>query len=233
MTIRFSPLVITGLLLLITSSLVKSQDNLVISQAPQIVTDTDGNQYHTVRIGKQVWMVENLKTTRFNDGKAIPLVSENQEWAHLTTSAYCWYNNDSVTNKNKYGALYNYYSVSTGKLAPKGWRVPTDEDWKILVDFLGGESVAGGKMKEEGTIHWKNPNKNASDSSGFSGLPGGFRLPEGRFFLLGQTGYWWASWTNNKSNFAVGRIMVSYNASAQICYESKGYGFSVRCIKDY
>jgi uncharacterized protein (TIGR02145 family) len=100
------------------------------------VTDKDGNVYHTVTIGTQTWMVENLKTTKYNDGTAIPFITDNSAWANLTTPGYCWYNNDSTTYKNMYGALYNWYAVSTGNLAPKGWHVATDAEWTTLQNYL-------------------------------------------------------------------------------------------------
>ena len=115
----------------------------VVTATPNVV-DIDGNVYHTVTIGTQVWMVENLKTTKYNDGTAIPLVTDNTAWGALTTPGYCWYNNDSATYKNTYGALYNWYAVNTGKLAPTGWHVPTDSEWTVLTTYLGGQSVAGG-----------------------------------------------------------------------------------------
>ena len=116
------------------------------------VTDIDGNVYHTVTIGTQTWMVENLKTTKYNDGTAIPLVTDSTAWLNLTTPGYCWYNNDAATYKNTYGALYNWFTVNTSKLAPSGWHVPTDAEWTTLITYLGGETVAGGQMKSTGTI---------------------------------------------------------------------------------
>ena len=116
------------------------------------VTDIDGNAYHTVAIGTQVWMVENLKTTRYNDGTAIPLVTDSAVWGNLTsTPGYCWYNNDMSMYKNLYGALYNWYAVSTEKLAPEGWHVPTNSEWGVLINYLGGDTSAGGAMKETGS----------------------------------------------------------------------------------
>src|SRR5450759_4787246 len=116
----------------------------------QTVKDIDGNVYKTVTIGKQVWMVENLKTTKYNDGITIPLVIDNTAWTDLITPKYSWFNND-IANKEVYGALYNWYTVNTNKLCPKGWHIPTDEEWTTLTTYLGGEGVAGGKLKETGT----------------------------------------------------------------------------------
>ena len=137
------------------------------------VTDLMGmftirNHWHTGLDGR------NLKTTKYNDGTSIPNVTNDTSWSNLTTGAYCWYNND-VSYKNPYGALYNWYAVNTGKLAPKGWHVPSDAEWTTLITYLGGESIAGGKLKEAGTTHWLSPNTEATNSTGFSALPGGRR----------------------------------------------------------
>ena len=145
----------------------------------QTVTDIDSNVYHTVTIGTQVWMVENLKTTRYNDGQEIPLVTDTVSWENLTSPGYSWFNNDTVFKKS-YGALYNWYTVNTGKLAPAGWHVPTLTEWNTLAAFLGGNTTAGGKMKSTGTIEsdtglWYSPNTNATNSSGFTAIPGGYR----------------------------------------------------------
>ena len=140
----------------------------------RLVTDIDGNVYQTVTIGTQVWMVENLKTTRYIDGTAIPLDTNSSTWGGLTTPGYCWYN-DSAIYGNTYGALYNWYAVNTGKLAPAGWHVPTDSEWTVLTTYLGGETVAGGKLKDTGTTYWQSPNTGATNASGFLALPGGFR----------------------------------------------------------
>ena len=133
------------------------------------ITDIDGNSYRTVIIGEQEWMGENLKVTRFNDGKEIPYVPEMDEWTRVTGPAYSWYDND-ISNKDTYGALYNWFAVSSGKLCPAGWRIPDDSDWEVLTDFLGGLSVAGGKLKETGTSHWTLPNSGATNETGFSAL---------------------------------------------------------------
>lgn len=138
------------------------------------VKDIDGNKYKTIKIGTQIWLSENLKTTTYNDGTAIPLVKNYDAWAELSTQAYCWYNNDS-TNKEVYGALYNWYAVNTKKLCPEGWHVPSDEEWTELRTYLGDKGNAGLALKESGTSHWKSPNSDASNTTGFTGLPGGYR----------------------------------------------------------
>ncbi len=116
------------------------------------VTDIDGNVYNTVVIGSQVWLQENLKTTKFKDGSAIPNVTSDSEWGSINTPGFCWYDNDQAANKNKYGALYNWHTVNTGKLCPEGWRVPTNADWTELIDELGGETMAANKLKS--TTGW-------------------------------------------------------------------------------
>jgi uncharacterized protein (TIGR02145 family) len=198
------------------------------------VTDIDGNIYHTVSIGTQVWMVENLKTTKYKDGTAIPLVTANSAWAALTTPGYCWSNNDSATYKSIYGAIYNWYAVNTGKLAPTGWHVPTDSEWSVLTAYLGGDSVAGGKLKEVGTTHWATPNNGATNASGFSALPGGWRggtSGSGAFYGVGIEGYWWSSTTYNTSNSWM-RAMFNNSANVSRTNNINFDGFSVRCIKN-
>ena len=197
------------------------------------VTDIDGNVYNTVTIGTQVWMKENLKNIKYNDGIAIPLVTVNSAWAALTTPGYCWYNNDAASYKATYGAMYNWYTVNTGKLCPTGWHVPTDSEWTTLTTYLGGESVAGGKLKETGTTHWQSPNTGATNESGFTALPGGQRNHNGTFWVVGSDGNWWSS-TEISTNDAWFRYM-SYLYS-YVGKESWGFykqeGFSVRCLKN-
>ena len=164
------------------------ETTFVLSLKPQLVTDADGNIYHIVTIGTQTWMVENLRTTKFNDGTAIPNITDNKTWQGLNSPGVCSYDNTSNYNMiNTYGLLYNWYSVNTAKLAPKGWHVPTDAEWKTLTEYLGGNSVAGGKLKEVGTTHWYSPNTGADNSSGFTALPGGYRDYDGTFSRVGYT----------------------------------------------
>jgi uncharacterized protein (TIGR02145 family) len=170
-----------------------NQSNKVTSQITigETVTDIEGNIYNTVTIGTQVWMAENLKSTKYKDGTSIPNVTDGSAWAGLTSGAYCWYNND-IGNKSIYGALYNWFAVNTGKLCPVGWHVSSDNEWTILSNYLGGISVAGGKMKS--VAGWSNPNTGANNSSGFSALPGCYRHYTGTFNnILGEFGYWWSS----------------------------------------
>ena len=198
------------------------------------VTDVDGNTYSTVTIGTQVWMVENLKVTKFNDNTAIPLVTDRYVWSFLWTPGYCWYNNDAETNKNTYGALYNWFAVNTGKLCPTGWHVPSDTEWTILTNYLGGESVAGGKLKETGTSHWISPNTGATNSSGFTALPGGDRTITISFSSIGQTGSWWSSTEIENSSLSA-YVWIMYSSSSNAKRNTNYFsseGLSARCVKD-
>jgi uncharacterized protein (TIGR02145 family) len=195
------------------------------------VTDIEGNTYQTVMIGTQLWMAENLKSTKYNDGTGIPLV-KNSDWYTLTTPAYCWYNNDYKSFGKIYGALYNGYAVETGKLCPTGWHVPAEDDWIKLSNYLGGEQAAGGKLKKTGTSHWKNPNAGASNSTGFTALPGGARWMIGRFDLLGRRGYWWSIYQHDNDPEAVSRMIGFDEGLFRKVETIKGSGFSVRCVRD-
>ena len=197
----------------------------------QNVKDIEGNVYKTVTIGKQVWMAENLKTTKFNDGTAISLVAEDQAWGALTTPAFCWYNKDAAVNKNTYGALYNWSTVSTNKLCPKGWHVSTDAEWTALTTYLGGESVAGGKLRETGITHWEKPNTGATNESGFTTLPGGYRNNHGAFANIGFFGFWWSA-TEYVPTASWCRTMGCAGSDVLRIYSLKKNGYSVRCIQD-
>ncbi len=195
------------------------------------VTDFEGNIYKTVQIGSQLWMAENLKSTRYNDGSAIPLV-RGDEWNDLTTNAYCWYKNNYNTFGKVYGALYNGYTVESGKLCPTGWRVPSDDDWITLLKNLGGEQYAGAMLKESVSTHWKSQNIGAANSENFTALPGGGRWAIGHFELLGQRGYWWST-SPYDNDFDHSIWMIQWDKSSLRRVPSiKGNGFSVRCIKD-
>ena len=200
------------------------------------ISDVDGNYYNTVAIGNQVWLAENLKTTKYNDGIGIPLVTESSAWSATTTPGYCWYNNDSVTYKNLYGALYNYQTVNPatngGKnVCPSGWHVPKDADWAILTTFLGGDSVAGGKLKEVGLMQWAGPNTGATNESKFTALPGGHRYIDGRFLNRRYVAYWWSITDDSATNAWGIYIGHSYKYSVLTKF-GKQNGCSVRCLKD-
>ena len=195
------------------------------------MTDIEGNSYQTVQIGTQLWMAENLKTTKYNNGTPIPLV-KGSEWYTMTTPGYCWYHNAYKSFGKIYGALYNWYATESGNLCPTGWHVPTDDDWTILNDYLGGEQSAGGKLKETGTGNWKNPNAGATNSTGFTALPGGGRWVIGRFDLLGRRGYWWSSSGKDDDPEAPIRMIGYDEGIFRKLQGLKGSGFSVRCVKD-
>jgi uncharacterized protein (TIGR02145 family) len=198
---------------------------------PPVIMDIAGNTYQTVWIGDQLWFAENLKTTHYNDGTPIQLVSDGATWSGLIAGARVYYNNDSSTYAPDYGALYNWYAVETGKLCPTGWHVPTDAEWTVLTDYLGGASVTGGKLKEVGTVHWESPNFGATDEVGFTALPGGLRSGSGLFDALRYLGYWWSA-TPNYSDHSWYRSLYYYDAYVGRSYDFKRFGFSVRCLRD-
>jgi len=201
------------------------------------ITDVDGNEYQTVTIGNQVWMVENLRTTTYNDGSAIPLETDSAAWSRmydssLTTAAYCFYNNTTNADSiRKFGALYNWFVVDTKKLSPVGWHVPDSTEWFTLATFLGGVNVAAGNLKTTGTSDWATPNIGATNKAGFSALPGGYRSRTGAFVHIGNDGNWWSS---TEKDAATTRFWVM-NFDSDYLYrfgQSAGYGFSVRCVRD-
>jgi len=198
---------------------------------PDPVTDIEGNTYKTIKIGDQLWMSENLRTTRFNDGSDIPLTQDDNSWHNLTTAGYCWYNNDEASYKAPYGALYNGYTVASGKLCPDGWHVPEIEEWRTLRNFLGDSAKAGGKLKEAGTAHWLSPNKGADNRTGFTSLPAGIRYSEGTFAsVLSYSGIWSATEVANDEGWYAGLFYAE--ATLTINHRNKKYGLSVRCLKD-
>jgi uncharacterized protein (TIGR02145 family)/uncharacterized repeat protein (TIGR02543 family) len=210
--------------------------------AKWIVRDADGNIYTTVTIGNQIWLVENLKTTKYNDTTTIPPVTDSAAWAGLSSGGYCWYNNESA-NKSTYGALYNWYAVKTGRLAPKGWHVATDAEWDTLISKLGDATDAGGKLKEAGTDHWSSPNTGATNESGFFALPGGYRRGGGTVIGIeikiigsdfsgnGTLGSWWSS-TESAASSAWYRSVSNTNTTVNRADTDKRQGRSVRCVRD-
>lgn len=183
----------------------------------------------TVVIGTQTWMLENLNVSTYRNGDAIPQVTDDMAWSALTTGAWCYYDNDPA-NEAIYGKLYNWYAVNDPRgLAPTGYHVPSDAEWNTLITFLGGVSDAGGKMKS--TTLWNSPNVAASNSSGFTGLPGGYCYSDGTFGGLYINGIWWSSsdsspmWTGSRGLY-YGESYVSDGI------DSKTFGFSVRCLRD-
>jgi uncharacterized protein (TIGR02145 family) len=179
-------------------------------------------------------MVENLKTTKYNDGSDIPQGTP-ETWPDLTTPAYCWYNDSADKYKDTYGALYNWYAVDPasngGKnICPEGWHVPTDAEWDTLTTYLGGESVAGGKLKETGTVHWID-NMYATNEFGFTALPAGSRWSYEDFCCLGYGGYWWCTTPYDADNGWYREIDAS-SPYILINGQTKHKGMSVRCIKN-
>lgn len=225
---------ITPLFLLILFSSCKKQEIKEVQK--ETVTDIDGNVYNTVTIGNQIWMTENLKVTRYRNGDPILKITNQTDWQNANTGAYCSYNNVD-SNSKTYGYLYNWFSVGDSrKIAPAGWHIPTFEEWFTLHYFLGGQTVAGGKMKKTGIEYWISPNSGADNSSEFSALPGGIRSNLGGtspFWGQRFYGFWWStteeitntqqahyrSLTHN-SPFINWGILIKYD------------GLSIRCIKD-
>lgn len=219
-----------------------SNSLIVFSQTAGIgLTDVDGNIYNSVTIGTQEWMKENLNVSKYSDGTPIPQVTDPTQWALLTTGAWCYYDNDP-TNGINYGKLYNWYAVvgkhdtnpntPNKKLAPTDYHVPSDAEWSTLFDYLGGEIIAGGKMKETGTVNWISPNTDATNSSGFTGLPGGYRYnDDGLFNAIGRISYWWSSseYSITEAWFSGLRFNYGY---ADFSGLTKPFGFSVRCLRD-
>ncbi len=194
---------------------------------------TDGKTYPSLTIGTQQWMDKNLDVTTYRNGDPIPYVTDLTEWAGLTTGAWCYYNNDP-SNNGTYGKLYNWYAVNDPRgLAPVGWHVPTNAEWTTLTTYLGGTIVAGGKMKVTGTTTWLSPNTDATNTSGFSGLPGGLRYCEGGFNNVGERGYWWSSTEGETSPDLAWSRYLRYNFSNVYAQRlEKQDGFSVRCLRD-
>jgi uncharacterized protein (TIGR02145 family) len=212
------------------------------SDCPPTVTDYDGNVYQTVLIGDQCWMMENLKVTHYRNGEPIPHVMDGATWGGLTGGAYCNYNNDEG-NVATYGRLYNWYAVDDSRsIAPEGWHVPSDDEWKQLEMYLGMSQAEaddvgwrgtdeGGKLKEAGTTHWNPPNEGATNESGFTALPGGYRSGSGGFSYMGNYAVFWSSTEGDSvgawyRSLGCGYSQVGRNPS------DKQYGFSVRCVRD-
>jgi len=195
--------------------------------------DQDEEEYQTVTIGTQVWMSKNLNITHYRNGDAIPNVTDGAEWYGLTSGAYCDYGNDP-NNATTYGRLYNWYAVTDSRgLAPEGWHIPSDAEWATLINYLGGRDLAGSKLKETGNTHWLTENTDATNESGFTALPGGYRTTGilGNFMYLG---YYAKFWTSAVTPFP---IMYYLNSAMTQCVQDynncgKMYGFSVRCVKD-
>ena len=193
--------------------------------------DNDGHVFTTVDIGTQKWMQKNLDVSKYRNGDVIPQVTDPTAWAGLTTGAWCYYQNDSA-NGIIYGRMYNWYAVTDSRgIAPAGWHVATDADWTTLITYLGGDALAGGKMKETGTTHWTSPNTAADNSSAFTALPGGYFKENGAFYDIGLSSYWWCA-TEQDPTTAWDRSLSNSDGIAYKSFGNKKAGFSVRCVKD-
>jgi uncharacterized protein (TIGR02145 family) len=227
--IWISPVILLGLLVMLQSGC-KKDSSTEQQVSKSTVTDIDGNVYNTVKIGTQVWMAENLKTTKYRNGDSIPNVNDGGLWSALTSGAYCNYNNDLTTGKT-YGHLYNWTAVTDSRnIAPVGWHVPSDAEYDTLISYLG-TTEAGGKLKGTGTTYWNSPNKGATNETGFNALPGGDRSNTGTFHYMGLYACWWC--TKEYSASDGWEYVLTANSSGVIKMNfSKGLGLSVRCIKD-
>ena len=227
---KFYTPMLSGLMLLFSLTLSCKKDKPAPVPPALTVTDANGNVYQTVKIGTQTWMAENLKSTKFNDGSAIPYVDVQANWANLNTPAFAYYAFDSA-NKPTYGALYNYYAATDPKIAPVGWHVPTEAEWLILLNSLGGNILAGDKLKEAGNTHWSLPSSIATNESGFTALPGGF-IDVGGFSqnLTSSALYWTVTETD-----ATHARFISLSKSSGLVQSAtitKGLGLSLRLVKD-
>lgn len=207
---------------------------LLQTTVAQSITDPDGNTYKTIKIGDQTWLGQNLDVSHFRNGDPIPHVTTDEEWEKAGLEkkpAWCYYEG-SDENGETYGKLYNWYAVNDSRgLAPKGWHIPTEKEWMTLAKYLGGDEMAGKKLKEKGTTHWKSPNQAATNESGFAALPGGLNYSFGTFVDMGVTGYWWTSTANGDETAVL--YSMSYKDSALTnLFLNKGVGVSVRCVKD-
>lgn len=212
---------------------ISCKESEAILQITETVTDIDGNTYETVKIGEQIWMKENLKTTQYRNGDPIPKITNPTKWAIEVEGAYCNYNNsDSIANI--YGRHYNYYVIDDVRgICPTGWHVPSSDEWDILMEELWGLFRAGGKMKESGTEHWLSPNTGATNSSGFTALPSG-GIDQGYSFFLGESSDWWTSTVIDGSDYPVMLKGVHFNSnglSTKFTIKT-GPGNSIRCLKD-
>lgn len=209
---------------------------LFIEKMDDFIDSRDGEIYNIIKIGTQIWMAENLKATHYSNGDDIPNIIEGGQLSGFTIGAYCWYNND-ISWKDAYGALYNWYAVvDSRELCPDGWHTPADAEWTILTDYLGGENIAGGKMKSTRTVpdahpRLDSPNTGATNESGFSGLPGGTRNDYGTFYSHGRYGYFWSS-SEASSNYAWTRSLFYHSSNVFRFNANKQHGFSVRCLRD-
>lgn len=196
-----------------------------------VITDVDGNKYPTVKIGGQEWMAENLRVSKYRNGIDIANYVTDADWSTAPFGAWSWYDNNS-SNEQTYGKLYNWFAVANTLwgLCPTGWHPPTDGEWTILTTFLGGETIAGGKMKTTETGYWQDPNSFATNESGFTGLPGGNRNNNGSFNNLGNNSLWWSS-TESGANAWYRALGYNYDDVFRSVTDKRS-GLSVRCLRD-
>ncbi len=207
-----------------------------VSLSGQYKTEIEIIPFNAIKIGNQFWAIENLNVDRFRNGDPIPQAKTNDEWKRAGQNkqpAWCYYNNDPK-NGESYGKLYNWYAVIDQRgLAPPGWHIPSDAEWTQLTDFLGGYSIAGAKMKSiSGWNDYRGKSGNGTNSSGFNGLPGGYRDDYCKFVNQGNFGYWWGA---PKTDIAYGQGLFLNDDGLLLLYAfnlNKGLGFSVRCVKD-
>jgi uncharacterized protein (TIGR02145 family) len=232
-TLHLLSILIISMTLLLAQSCKKEDDTPPPDPTPTAnptVTDIDGNIYHTVTIGTQTWMVENLKVTHARNGDPIAHVTNAIQWSNLTSGAYCNYWDDG-TLSDIYGRLYNWYAVAEGPvIAPAGWHIASDAEWQKLIDYLGGAAIAFGKLRETGTTHWTYTDASITNESGFTALPGGFRAYDGSYAFQGNACLWWstteADATTAWNRQSLGGTNIDRNDM------DKRIGLSVRCIKD-
>jgi len=200
------------------------------------ISDIDGNSYNTLQIGTQCWIKSNLKVSKYGNGDAIPTGLGAADWRSTNTGAYAILLNDN-SNDAIYGKLYNWYAVADNRgLCPTGWHVPTDAEWTTLTTYLGGEGVAGGKMKVTGTTYWNIQNTGATNESGFSGLPGGFRNDgDTDYYNIGRGAYFWSATESSRDGFSWARDLLDYDVFVTKVGDNgvdRNMGLSVRCLKD-
>lgn len=200
---------------------------------PLVVTDIDGNKYHTVAVGNQVWLAENLRVAHYRNGDPVLPVTSPEIWSSLTTGAYCSYLN-LPENALVYGYLYNGYAILDDRnICPAGWHVPSEAEWFTLIRFLGGEMAAGGKLKEAGLGHWENPNTGAENGIGFTALPAGYRNDSGVFGNQKISAIFWSSSGYNTDHQWYHYLYYNYQGIYRDYFHNMQHGFSIRCIYDY
>lgn len=210
---------------------VYSEDKIFYTHRPDAVSDVDGNFYNTIKIGNQVWLAEDLKVSRLNDGTPVKQEKDPKLWISTKDPAWCWYANDSANYSFPRGKLYNWYAVNTGKLCPQGWHVPSNREWEDLQIYLGGDSVAGGKMKTTGTFFWRSPNVGATNETGFSAIPGGYRDGTGQYTYSTMFNRWWSLTVFPPEGAYTWYV---YHGQKNLYQQGdlKLFGNSVRCLKD-